>query len=174
MAESSSHPGNNPFLPEEADRDALRRLRGRLTAPVTIVTAGNESGRVGLTVSSVFVAEGEPPLLYFLLGATSDLYYAIEETGRFVAHVCEGRHRELADVFAGLRPSPGGMFVDRHVTQDPYGPVFDGIGTRAYCSYERGEEDSYSVLVKATVDRIEVGDVDDPLAYFRGRYRTLD
>jgi flavin reductase (DIM6/NTAB) family NADH-FMN oxidoreductase RutF len=140
---------------------------------VTIVTAGGADGRAGLTVSSLVVAEGEPGLVYFLVGSTADLFYAIEETGKFVVHVCEGRHRELSDIFAGLRPSPGGMFVDQSVTQTEYGPVFESIGTRAYCTHSRNAEESYSVLVSGSIDRVEATDIDDPLAYFRGRYQAL-
>ena len=174
MATSAPNSDINPFIASVGERDPIRRLRGRLAAPVTIVTAGDEDERTGLTVSSIVVAEGEPPLLYFLVGSTTDLFYAIEETRKFVVHVCEGRHRDLADIFAGLRPSPGGMFIGQPVTQTEYGPVLEGMETRAYCSYRRGEEDSYSVIVSATIDRVEVGDIDDPLTYFRGRYHALD
>ena len=111
--------------------------------------------------------------MYFLAGATTDLFYALEKTRKFVVHVCEGRHRQLADVFAGLRPSPGGTFAGTAVTQTEYGPALDGIETRAYCSIRRTDEDSYSVIVSGTIDSVDVGDVDDPLAYFRGRYRAL-
>ena len=54
------HEGEHPFIRPEADRDPVRRFRGRLVAPVTIVTAGDDVGRAGLTVSSLMLAEGEP------------------------------------------------------------------------------------------------------------------
>jgi flavin reductase (DIM6/NTAB) family NADH-FMN oxidoreductase RutF len=174
MTTTPSDQPANPFADPLGARQPARRLRGRLTAPVTIVTAGEEDNRAGLTVSSVFVAEGEPPLLYFLVGATTDVFYAIEATGKVIVHVCEGRHRELADVFAGLRPSPGGVFAGTTVTQTEYGPALDGIQTKAFCTVRSTDEDSYSVIVSATIDAVEVGDVDDPLAYFRGRYRALN
>ena len=174
MGVSAPNRDTNPFAAAVGERHPARRFRGRLAAPVTIVTAGDEDGRTGLTVSSIVVAEGEPPLVYFLLGATTDLFYAIEETRKFIVHVCASGHRGLADVFAGLRPSPGGMFIGRPVTQTEYGPVLDDIGTRSFCSYRGGDEDSYSVIVAATIDRIDLVDIDDPLTYFRGRYRALE
>ncbi len=169
------HPdqGVNPFADPLEDRDPARRFRGRLTAPVTIITAGAEDQRAGLTVSSLLVAEGEPSLVYFLVGSATDLFYAIEETGKFVVHICEGRHRELADVFAGLRPSPGGVFAGRAVTQTAHGPALDDITTRAYCSLMTSREESYSVIMGASIDRVDLADVEDPLAFFRGRYRPL-
>ncbi len=174
MPSSYSGGEQNPFATPPGEKDPVRRLRGRLAAPVTIITAGEEDERVGLTVSSLVIAEGEPGLVYFLINATTDLFYAITETRKFIIHVCEGRHRELADVFAALRPSPGGMFIEQPVTQTEYGPVLDSIGTRVYCSYRGQVEESYSVAVSAAIDRVEIADIDDPLVYFRGRYRALD
>ena len=163
----------NPFLAPVGDRDPTRRLRGRLVAPVTIITAGAGDQQSGLTVSSLLVAEGEPPMVYFLVGSATDLFYAIDESDKFVVHVCEGRHRELADVFAGLRPSPGGMFAGQSVTQTAHGPRLDDIPTRAYCSVLALREESYSVIISAEIDGVGIADLDDPLAFFRGRYRGL-
>lgn len=174
MATSAPDHDTNPFAAAGADREPVRRLRGRLAAPVTIVTSGEGDARTGVTVSSIVVAEGEPPLVYFLLGSATDLFPTIEKTGKFVVHVCEQPHRGLADVFAGLRPSPGGLFAGRSITDTEYGPVLDDVATRAYCSYRAGAEDSYSVIMSGTIDRVEIGDVDDPLVYFRGRYRALE
>ena len=54
------HEGEHPFHPPEGERDPVRRMRGRLAAPVTIITAGDDVGRSGLTVSSLMLAEGDP------------------------------------------------------------------------------------------------------------------
>ena len=162
-----------PFAPPPADRDPVRRFRGRLGSPITIVTSGDSDERTGLTVSSLMVAEGEPSRVFALIGPTTDLFLAMEETGRFVVHICEDRHGPLADVFAGLRPSPGGMFVDADVTQSAYGPVLSDLPNRLFCSYISGEEETYSVLVEGAIEQVELTDLRDPLLYFRGKYRTL-
>ncbi len=165
--------GEHPFRTPEPARDPARRLRGRLAAPVTIVTAGTGEGRTGLTVSSIVVAEGDPPLVYTLVGSATDLWVAIAETGRFVVHVATARDRVTADVFAGLRPSPGGLFAGRDVEETEYGPVLADLGNRAYCTMREGREESYSVLVSGAIDRVEIDELTDPLAYFRGAYRVL-
>ena len=164
----------HPFVPVAADRDPARRLRGRLAAPVAIVTAGDEDDRVGLTVSSLVVAEGDPALVYMLIGVTTDLWYALEETGRFVVHIAGAGQRALADVFAGVRPAPGGPFFGLDTEQSAYGPVIRSMANRAFCSLVGGREESHSLLVSGTIDQVELSDIDDPLTYFRGRYRSLD
>ena len=155
------------------DRDPARRLRGRLASPVTVITAGDGERRSGLTVSSLVVAEGEPSRVYFLLGGTTDLYYRLDETGKFVVHILEAGDEVTSDIFAGLRPSPGGRFAAVNVEQSEWGPVLTDIRTRAYCTFEGGDEESFFILAEGTIDKVDVSDVVDPLVYFRGRYRGL-
>ena len=166
--------GANPFADPPDSRDPIRRFRGRIAGGVSIVTAGTDRDRAGLTVSSLMVAEGEPGLVYLLVGSTSDLFGQLELTGRFVVHICSGNQRDLAEVFAGLRPSPGGTFAGRAVSQSKYGDILDDIGTRAYCSVMAMREESYSVLVSGAIDRVEAaGDSRDPLLFHRGGYGRL-
>ena len=165
--------GEHPFVTPAHHRDPVRQLRGRLTAPVTIITAGAGEHMAGLTVSSLVIAEGEPPYAYFLVGSTTDLFYKIEQTGKYVIHVCEARHHQLSDVFAGLRPSPGGRFAGLEVEQSEWGPVLTDLTTRAYCTMLDSDEETYSVLLEGSIDKIELGEISDPLVYFRGRYRPL-
>jgi flavin reductase (DIM6/NTAB) family NADH-FMN oxidoreductase RutF len=163
----------NPFVDDPASRDPTRRFRGRLSAPVTIVTSGGDDARTGLTVSSLIVLEGDPGRVEAVIGPTSDLWDTVTETGRLVVHVCTRVHRGLAEVFAGLRPSPGGLFAGVAVSGSDWGPLLDDLSDRAYCTFEGRREIGYSGLVTATVDLVETADLDDPLVYFRGRYRSL-
>ena len=168
------HEGEHPFIPPEAERDPVRRLRGRLVAPVTIITAGDDAGRAGLTISSLMLAEGDPGSVHFLLGPTADVYDVIERTDRFVVHVLSHQHRALSEVFAGRRPSPGGPFTGVAVTDTDWGPALDDIGDRAFCSGISAVEHGYSLLVSADIDEVVVADLTDPLTYFRGSYRSLE
>lgn len=112
-------------------------------------------------------------MLYMLVASTSDFFYVMTETRRFVVHVCESGDRELADVFAGLRPSPGGPFAAVAATDTEYGPVFDHATAYAFCTLSTTSEESYSTLVSARIDSIRPGEVSDPLIHFLGRYRSL-
>lgn len=162
----------HPFRTPPDLRDPVRQFRGRLAAPVTVVTAGTPETRTGLTVSSLLVAEGEPSHVHFLAGTTTDLWYAIEETGRFIVHVLEGGSRELSDRFAGIRPSPGGLFAGLDVADTEYGPEITGLDTRAYCRYVGHRDDALHALVHGAVERVTLHDLRQPLQYFRGEYFT--
>ena len=173
MSEQGGIHEEHPFVLPPDQRDPVRQFRGRLAAPVTIVTAGEEGHSVGLTVSSIMVAEGTPPYLYFLVGSTTELFYAMDTTGKFIAHVCAAEHRDRSEAFAGRRPSPGGPFRGIPVRQSPWGPVIEDMGNRVFCSVADMDEDSYSIIVEATIDELELDEMADPLLYFRGGYRHL-
>ena len=97
----------HPFSVPVNRRDPVRRLRGRMAAPVTVLTAGAETP-AGLTASSVLVVEGEPPRVISIVGLGADFLDAATKSEAFVTHVLGGDQGPLADVFAGLRPAPGG------------------------------------------------------------------
>ena len=160
----------HPFTDPEDLRDPVRRFRGRLAAPVTVITAGGPADRTGLTVSSLVVAEGEPSRIFFLCGTLTDLWSAIGEHGGFVVHILEDRHRELSDRFAGTRPSPGGLFAGLDPEDTRRGPVIPSIETRAFCSLTGHTETGIYALVDGVVDRVDLSDIGRPLQYFRGRY----
>jgi 3-hydroxy-9,10-secoandrosta-1,3,5(10)-triene-9,17-dione monooxygenase reductase component len=165
--------GDNPFTEEPAKRDPVRRFRGRLASPVTIVTTGSADSWTGLTVSSLMVIEGEPGLVQMIVGPTSDLWHALPEEGSFVVHICHQDDRHLAEVFAGLRPSPGGIFAGLDVTQSDDGPIIEQLANRVACSYVDRIELGYSGVVTGEIHSVVASSIDDPLVYFRGGYRSL-
>jgi flavin reductase (DIM6/NTAB) family NADH-FMN oxidoreductase RutF len=174
MADQGGVHKDHPFETPGDQRDPARRFRGRLAGPVTIVTSGEGDHRTGLTVSSLVVAEGDPSRIYFLLGSTTDLFYGLEETGKFVVHLLEAGDQAIADIFAGLRPSPGGRFADLEVEESEWGPVLTDVKTRAFCTFEGGDEETFFIVAEGRIDKLEISDVQNPLVYFRGKYRNLD
>lgn len=163
----------HPFAPGPEERDRPRRFRGRLAAGVTIVTSGGPDDRTGLTVSSLLLIEGDPATIQLVVGPTAELWDVVARTGRFVVHVCHGGQHALADTFAGLRPSPGGVFATVDVEDTEWGPVIHGIEDLAYCSVVDRAEVGYSGLLTGSVDEVTLSDLADPLVYFRGSYRRL-
>jgi 3-hydroxy-9,10-secoandrosta-1,3,5(10)-triene-9,17-dione monooxygenase reductase component len=160
---------DHPFLPPPDARDRIRQLRGRLAGPVTIVTAGAD----GMTASAVLVIEGDPPRVAVAISRVADFHDAVQETERFVIHVAAQQHRHLSDRFAELAPSPGGLFAGLTVIDTDWGPRIEGFDTWAGCRLEKTVEIGYQTLVVGLIDHLEVSDFEDPLVYFRGRYRRL-
>ena len=119
------------------------------------------------------VAEGAPPSVAGIINPLSDLWDALQETRAFVVHVLDRGQRDLAERFAGRLPSPGGLFRDVAVEHGEWGPVLTGVGNRARCRLGGTQAIGYHELVLGTIDAVDTTVIEDPLAYFLGRYRSL-
>lgn len=169
----------HPFADPAGDRDPARRLRGRLGGVVALWTHGDlpDRGAVGLTVSSLMVAGGEPPSVLGLVDPDSDLAAALEEGTAYAVSLLEWRHRDLAEVFAGLAPSPGGPFATGTWEQTPAGPVPQGVRDHAVARVRSLREVGWSLLVEADLVEVTLADGEpdtadaSPLVHRRGRYQ---
>jgi flavin reductase (DIM6/NTAB) family NADH-FMN oxidoreductase RutF len=82
--------------------------------------------------------------------------------------------RQLADRFAGVLPSPGGLFRQDEWRDTGYGPVLATGSSWAGCRLEQARPYGWGMLVEASIEQVELGPGEDPLVYYRGRYRRLD
>jgi 3-hydroxy-9,10-secoandrosta-1,3,5(10)-triene-9,17-dione monooxygenase reductase component len=164
----------NPFVTPAELREPARQLRGRFARGVTVWTAGGSESRTALTMSSVLIDEGEPPVVLGLINDTTDLYETVTSTRRFVMHLLRAEHHILSDRFAGHRPAPGGMFSDLEVEDTEWGPVISLFEERAFCRLVDEIDTGFHKLLHAHIDKIEPAELDDPLIYFRGKYRKLE
>lgn len=126
-----------------------------------------------MTASAVLVIEGDPPRLVATINELADFRDAVERTGKFVIQVAAQEHRHLSDRFAEISPSPGGLFHDLAIVETDWGPRIDGFHTWAGCTLETTIAVGYQLLIVGMIDHLVVGELDDPLVYFRGRYRKL-
>jgi flavin reductase (DIM6/NTAB) family NADH-FMN oxidoreductase RutF len=170
------HP-DHPFRTPEAERDPVRRLRGRLAAPVTLWTTRDaDLDPVGLTVSSMCIADGRPPKALALLDPDSDLWEAMESTRTAVVQLLAWSHRGLADAFAGLAPAPGGPFRMAEWDDAAWGPVLRGASAWAGVRLTDDEPRriGWAVAAEAVVEHVELADDAEPLVHRRGEYVRLE
>ncbi|HET7482180.1 MAG TPA: flavin reductase family protein [Actinomycetota bacterium] len=174
MSEDAFIHYDDPFRTPADQRDETKRLRGALVRGVTIWTSGSEDSPAGLTMSSVLLADGTPAEVLGLISDTTALYETIGATGRFVMHILPTEAENLADIFAGLRPAPGGPFAHVAWSASEHGPVITELVTRAFCSVTSDIEVGYQRLVRGRIDSIALTDPGEPLVHYRGRYRKLE
>lgn len=162
----------HPFATPAADRDPLRRFRGRLTAPVTLWTAvdPDRGRRRGLTVASTLVVDGDPGRLMGLVDPESDLGEALAGGAPFVVALLADRHRLLADRFAGQAPAPGGLFAQDDWHDEEWGPVLADAPGWLGCRTDETAPLGYALRVTGTVQRVELADDEPTLTFRRGRY----
>jgi flavin reductase (DIM6/NTAB) family NADH-FMN oxidoreductase RutF len=162
---------DHPFL--DPSSDPVRLLRGRLGGGVTLWTSGGGAGggsRAGLTVSSVMVAGGAPGRLLALVDPDCSLRDVLEETRRGVVHLLQWSHRDLAEVFAGQMPAPGGQFTVGEWEQTDHGPRLVTAPSWATVTVESFASVGWSDLVVVRIVEVVVGEDSSPLEHRRGRY----
>lgn len=176
MGQVSIH-SDHPFMPVDADRSPIRQLRGRLGAGVSIWASGEGRDRVGLTVSSMLVADGEPGNVLGLLDPDSDLWEHLQTSRTFTVNLLGWDDRHLADAFAGAAPAPGGVFRLGTWTDSEWGPVLDSALAWAGCRLLDREPRTvgYTVTAEATVQKVFLAEEADrqALMHRRGRYHPL-
>jgi len=158
----------HPFATPPERRDAARRLRGRLASPVTLWATGEGASRVGLTVSSILVALGDPARVIGLVDPDSD--FALELGEALAVSVLEEGDLGLAEAFAGLAPAPGGAFRLGEFADTRWGPVLAGrswAGVRVESTRQVG----WSTEVTGVIQQVSLTE-GTPLVHLRGRYRS--
>lgn len=161
----------HPFATPATGRDAARRLRGRLAAPVTLWASGAGAGRAGLTVSSLLVVLGEPAHLIGLVDPDTDLAGVLEPGARFTVSVLGPAQRRVVEVFAGLGPSPGGPFAVAEFADTEWGPRPAASGTWAGARVVDVRPLGWSLEVTGVLEHVALGD-DEGLVHLRGGLRT--
>jgi flavin reductase (DIM6/NTAB) family NADH-FMN oxidoreductase RutF len=162
------HAGH-PFADPEPD--PVRRFRGRVGGTVSLWTAGTGTGRAGLTVTSFLVAPGPETRVLALLDPDADLTETLLSSGSAVVQLLTWGDRDLAEMFAGTAPAPGGTFAHASFEQTEWGPRLASATTWAGVRVDADHEVGWSRLVTTLVEHLEVGDDDEPLRHHRGRYR---
>ncbi|MGY4720988.1 flavin reductase [Naumannella cuiyingiana] len=162
---------DHPFLPPDDARDPLRRLRGRLAAPVTVWTIGAPGQRPeGWTLSSVLIADGDPPEVLGLLDPDSELADALPGATTATVNVLAEGQAAVAEAFARVAPAPGGPFRTGEWLDDAHGPRLAGaagwLGVRLMPDPGRA---GYALLLRGVVETAQVGGA-EPLFHLRGRY----
>ncbi len=164
MTIHSEHPFADP------EPDPVRRFRGRVGGTVSLWTSGSDGERAGLTVTSFLVAAGEPPRLLALLDPDAGLTETLLATGRGVVQLLAWEHRDLAEMFAGTAPAPGGSFSHAEFEHTDWGPRLAAATTWAGVRTEGEQQVGWSTLVTTVVEHLEIGDDDEPLRHHRGRF----
>lgn len=137
------------------------------------IWASSEAGRQdGWTISSMLIADGEPAEVVALVNEDADWWDMFRRTGRAVVNVLGHGQGVVSDVFARMAPSPGGPMRTGEWSTSEFGPRLGGAA--AWIEVSLAETNpgyaGWGLLVRATIESVEINDAVEPLRHQGGRY----
>lgn len=121
----------------------------------------------------MLVADGDPAELIALVNEDADWWDMFRRTGKACVNVLGPGQGGVADVFARVSPSPGGVFRTGHWQDGGHGPRL--VGASAWADVELLDKDpeysGWGLLVRARLGDIHFADGVEALEHRSGRYR---
>jgi flavin reductase (DIM6/NTAB) family NADH-FMN oxidoreductase RutF len=154
------------------DPATFRQVLGHFPTGVTVITAEDDGGRVGLAVGSFFSVSLDPPLVGFCAGHQSSSWPRIRHAGRFCVNVLTADQEHVSRVFAGKSDD---KFAGLGYDAAPYSGAPRIADALAWVDCElqvvhaAGDHD----IVVGRVHDLAVVDEGTPLVFFRGGYAEV-
>ena len=160
-----------PFPGPITFKDAMRRLAGG----VSVITAGRDEARTGLTVTTAHSFSIDPPTMLVCINRTASAWPVIRREGHFCVNILPARHQHIAERFAGGDAVKGAeRYQGARWRQFPSGALGleDALAVIDCTVEEIIERHSHGIVIGA-VRSIHVGAGGEALIYGHGRYRAL-
>jgi len=175
VAGSTPPGGGSPLGNPHLDRAGLRRVFGRFTTGVTVVTTGGTAPH-GMTANSFTSVSLSPPLVLICVLREAMMHEAVLEHGYFAVSVLSAGQEDLARYFAD-RHRPRGIeqfdLLDWSPGQASGSPLLTGALAWLECSltatYDGGD---HSIFLGEVLD-MGLRDEEDALLFFNGVFHDL-
>jgi 3-hydroxy-9,10-secoandrosta-1,3,5(10)-triene-9,17-dione monooxygenase reductase component len=153
------------------DAAHFRSVIGSFASGVTVVTALDDAGPIGLTCQSFFSVSLDPPLIALSVAKTSQSWPRIRDAGRFAVNILAADQQALArqmaragtDKWAGVRWTTG-----THGS-----PVIDGAAAVVECDVDAEHPAGDHLLVLGRVRALSHELSHRPLLFFRSTFGEL-
>jgi len=157
----------SPNIPQEFDPKLFRKALGTFTTGVTIVTAADAAGDVGMTVNSFSSVSLAPPMVLWSIGRTSTHVDSFLQAEHFAVHVLASEQDDLATRFATKDVD---RFADMAVGRGVAGvPLLDDVVARFECRTAHRYDGGDHVIIVGEVLSFMQWDR-EPLVFKAGRY----
>lgn len=154
------------FVPDESNTRLLRDAFGRFATGVTIVTADTPDGVVAITANSFSSVSLTPPMVLWSPDRNSRRFPYFDAAEHYAIHVLATEQNDLCwqvakDVY-GLR--------SMDLAKNAEGvPVLENCLARFECTRKAVYDGGDHTIVLGTVNRAEMREEGDALAFFKGQ-----
>jgi cob(II)yrinic acid a,c-diamide reductase len=156
--------------------ESYRALMRHQAGAVTVVAAGGEGARAGLTATAVCSLSDNPPTILVCVQRRSGAHDLIAKARCFSVNILSREQEDVSERFAGRRGLSG---EERFAglawsTLETGAPVLAGALASLDCELiDRHQFTTHSIFIGRVVDGVFRADA-EPLLYFRGDYWDLD
>ncbi len=152
------------------DDVVFRKVMGSFASGVTIVTAVHNNIRYGMTVSSFCSVSLDPQLLLVCITKTLPTHDAIVQSEAFGVSILAANQAHLSQQFASRIAD---KFAGVDITMSPLGiPLINHTCAAIECTVEHQHAGGDHTIFVGRITHAIIND-HEPLAYFRGAYRSL-
>jgi cob(II)yrinic acid a,c-diamide reductase len=166
----------SPDLDQVLDPASYRAAMRNHAGAVTILSTGLPGGRTGLTATSVCSLSDSPPRIIACVNRSASAHGLIRQTGAFGVNMLRAGQTELAGLFAGrngIERESRFSDADGWISVVTGAPILRHALASLDCRFiEEHPHDTHSIFI-GEVKAVRVQDVDDPLIYFGGQFRSL-
>ena len=160
-------------LADEPTHVALKRAFGFFATGVAVIGARGADGEMaGMTVNSMTSVSMEPPLVLFCPSRSLVAFGVYASAKYFSVSILPEQCEAISNYFA--RSGIGKWKVTPH-SLGPYGsPYLDNVLAAMECEVVARHPAGDHLIVLGRVLRLALSGAEDPLIFFRSRYRHLD
>ncbi len=158
------------FAPDATNTRRLRDAFGQFATGVTIVTAPHPEGVVAVTANSFSSVSLTPPLVLWSPDRASRRFPYFEAARHYAIHVLSKDHDDLCWTVA--KDAYGLRGHDLPLNEDDV-PVLENCLARFDCTQEAVYEGGDHAIVLGRVNRVEMRDDGEALAFFKGRALSI-
>ena len=148
----------------------FRDVMGHFATGVTVVTASDEDGPVGMTANAVASLSLDPLLALVCFANGARTLKVVRQTKRFGVNVLASGQEDLARLFASKAPEAEKFAGVQHAVHDGI-PVIEGTLAWVGCTLERLVPGGDHTIGIGAVTAAERATEAPPLIWYRGEYR---
>lgn len=157
------------------DRAGLRKVLGRFSTGVTVVTA-DAGVPCGMTANAFTSVSLDPPSVLVCVNRNAAVYHAVRKAGCFAVSVLSAGQEDLARYFAD-RSRPRGTAEFEAIGWSPApltgSPVLGGALAWLDCSLTTSHDGGDHEIFLGTVLAVGSGPAQDALVFFDGSFHRL-
>lgn len=160
----------------EVSADDFRNAMRRLTAGVSVITAGRGKDISGMTVTSVVSLSVEPPTLIVSVNRAASSWRLIHRHGFFAVNILNAHQADIAERFTGKDGVKGAArFAGADwFTRASGVPLLSGALAAIDCEVEDVVERHTHAIVIGRVLDLVLSPRSAALAYWQGQYVAID